>query len=158
MKRIKKDRVNLQKFLIFDVIIDACEKINFKPPFFLIFWVVWKWLAIHDKIDSFNLWENLMFMCMQKIKFAPSFFLGTLQKYCKLVILGTLGMPDYGQQNDGISLQKNGYLHIKNQIHPLPLFRNIAIFQTLMFIYMLKINLIPHFVLEILYFIRNPAI
>ena len=155
MKRIKKDSVNLHKFFIFDVIIDACEKINFIPPFFLIFWVVWTWLAIHDKIDSFNFWENLMFMCMQKIKFAPSFFLGTLQKTC---YSGYIRHAWLWSTKQWYQLAEKWLSSYKNQIHPLPLFRNIAIFQTLMFICMLKINLIPHFVHEILYFIRNPAI
>ena len=32
--------------------------------------------------------------CMQKINFTPSYFFEILQRYCNLVILGTLGMPD----------------------------------------------------------------
>ena len=47
------------------------------------------------KIDSMNLLEALMFVYMQTIKFMLPFFLKILQKYCKLVILVTLGMSSY---------------------------------------------------------------
>ena len=32
----------------------------------------------------------------------PPFILEILQRYCKLVVLGTLGMHGHGHQNDGI--------------------------------------------------------
>ena len=36
-----------------------------------------------------------MFICMQKIKFIADLFLKILQRYCKLVLLDTLGTPAY---------------------------------------------------------------
>ena len=70
------------------------------------------------KIDCLNLQENLMFICMHKIKFNPPFFFEILQRYCKLVILGTLGMPGHGQQKQWYHLVEkfDVYLHARNQI------------------------------------------
>ena len=59
-----------------------------------------------------------------KIKVIPHFFLEILQRYCKLVILGTLGMPGHIHQNWLRLLKFN-------------------IIETLIFISMQKINLIP---------------
>ena len=39
----------------------------------------------------------LMFICMQKNQFHPSLVCGDMQSYYKLAILGTLGIPSYGQ-------------------------------------------------------------
>ena len=57
---------------------------------------------------------------MQKINFIPPFFLEALQRYCKLVILGTLGMSGYGCQKRWYHFVENfdSYLHANNQIHP----------------------------------------
>ena len=60
---------------------------------------------------------------MQKIKFMPPFLQDILQRYCKLVILGTLKKRWYQLcclENFGV------YLHAKNQVHSSPLFWNIT--------------------------------
>ena len=50
--------------------------------------------------------KPLTFICRQKIKFILHVFLEILQRYCKLIVLGTLGMPGYANQSDNINLQK----------------------------------------------------
>ena len=62
----------------------------------LLFRVFWVSLNKPITFNKINLWEMLMFICMQKINFVPPFFLQTLQRYWKLVILATLAMNDYG--------------------------------------------------------------
>ena len=66
---------------------------NFGNLLFRMFWVS---LNMPFKFNKINLWEILMFICMRKINFVPPFFLDTLQRYWKLVILATLAMTDYG--------------------------------------------------------------
>ena len=51
----------------------------------------------------------LMFIFMQKTIFTPHLFLEILQKYCKLVILGTLNQP---VENSDV------YLETKAQLEP----------------------------------------
>ena len=57
-------------------------------------------------------------------EFIPHFifhiFLEILQRYCKLVILGTLAMPGYAQPKWYCQLVENFcvYLQAKNQLHP----------------------------------------
>ena len=58
----------------------------------LLFWVIWASLATHLKW-YYELKKPLMFICGQKINFILHVFLKILQRYCKLVILGTLGIP-----------------------------------------------------------------
>ena len=54
-------------------------------------WCNWC-LAMPTKINSINLQGNVMFICMQKFNFIPSFFFFLiLQRYHKLAILGNLG-------------------------------------------------------------------
>ena len=94
----------------------------------LIFWVLSVWLAMHTKIDSINLQESLMYICMQKIKFIPHLFLEILIRYCKLVILGALVRLATATKNDSINL-----------------------WETLIFIFIQKNQIYPHFFLEILH-------
>ena len=50
-----------------------------------------------------NFLETLL-ICMQKINFIFNFFFDILKRYCKLTILGTLGMLDQPHQNHTIKL------------------------------------------------------
>ena len=43
-----------------------------------------------------------MIVCMQKNQLHPLIFLEILQRYCKLIILGTLDMPGYGRRRGPI--------------------------------------------------------
>ena len=110
-----------------------------------------------------------MFICTLKTKVIPPFFLEILQRYCKLVILGTLSLPGYGQQKLWYQLVEDVYLYAKNQIYPSFLSWNITkILQTYHYasptpsktiilscrkLWCLsknqKISLIPHFFLDI---------
>ena len=47
------------------------------------------------KINGINLYDSLVFIFMQKIIFFPHLFREILQRYYKLIILGTLGTPDH---------------------------------------------------------------
>ena len=42
-----------------------------------------------------NLYDSLMFICMQKINFIRLFFFEILQRYYKPTVLDTLDMPGY---------------------------------------------------------------
>ena len=61
-----------------------------------------------------------MFICRQKIYLILPFFLEKLQRHCKLVILGTLGMTGYAHTKSYYQLVENFhvYLQVKNQLHP----------------------------------------
>ena len=61
----------------------------------LLFWVISACLATHTENDSINLKKSLMFTCKQKINFILPVFLEILQRYCKLVVLGTFNKPGY---------------------------------------------------------------
>ena len=104
----------------------ACKKSSSYLPSFLwfckdianlLFWVLWACLAMASKNNGINLLKTLMFIFMQKIKFTPHLFLEILLRYCKLVILGTLGMAHHPHQNQWYQLEGNFniYLHAKNQ-------------------------------------------
>ena len=54
-----------------------------------------------------------MHLCMQKINFILHIFLETLERYCKLVILGTLGMPDFAHPKWYYELAENVYVYLK---------------------------------------------
>ena len=122
-----------------------------------------------------------MLICRQNNNFILNFFLQISQRYCKLVILCTSGMPGYAHPKWQYQLVVNFrvYLQAKYQLYP-PHFSGdiekiwklililINIFQTclvthtqndsinlqktLMFVDMPTINFIIHFFLEILYF------
>ena len=73
----------------------------------LSFWVIWACLARQTLHDNSNLKKSLKFICCrQKIKFILDVFPEILQRYCKLIVLGTLCMPRYANQSDTINLQK----------------------------------------------------
>ena len=64
----------------------------------VLFWVLWACLAMTSKNDTTSLQKTLRFIFMQNITFIPHLFLEILQRYCKLVILGTLGTPGHAHQ------------------------------------------------------------
>ena len=57
----------------------------------LLFSVNWACLATHTYNDDSNLKKPFTFICRQKIKFILHVF---LERYCKLIVLGTLDMSD----------------------------------------------------------------
>ena len=62
-------------------------------------------------------------MCKNQIY--PSLFFETFQRYCKLVILGTWGLPGYSHQK---AFRKfDVYVSAKNQIDPLLPFGDIIL-------------------------------
>ena len=84
------------------------QKINYLAHFFLkmlqianfLFWVNWACLATRTYNDGINLKKSLMFIWKQKIDFIIPVFLEIFQRYCKLVILGTLGKSGYINPNN----------------------------------------------------------
>ena len=64
-----------------------------------------------------------MFVCRQKIKFILHVFLDILQRSCKLIVLGTLGMPGNRNPKQYCQLQENFrvYLQAKNPFDPPPM-------------------------------------
>ena len=121
-----------------------------------------------------------MFVCGQKIKFILHVFLDILQRYCKLIVSGTLGMPGNRNPKRYCQLEENFrvYLQAKNPKN-LPCFSgdiakinklvilgtlgttclvahtqndSINLYKTSMFICKPKIDFIIHFFLEILHF------
>ena len=106
-----------------------------------------------------------MFNCRQKINFILHVFLEILERYCKIIILGTLGIPGYAHSKWYYQFVKNFhvYLQVENQPHHQYFSGNIAKickllilgtndqFVTSIFIYMPKINFI-HIYLDILHF------
>ena len=59
----------------------------------LLFWSVCTCLVTHLKWQH-HFEETLRFIRRQKLNFILHIFFAILQRYCKLVVLGTLGMPD----------------------------------------------------------------
>ena len=86
----------------------------------LLFWVLWKYLSMANKNHGISF--------VQKLKFISHLSFEILPRYCKLVILGTLGTRDISTKINSIKLWK-----------------------TLMFTYTQKVNLIPLFFLDILH-------
>ena len=95
----------------------------------LLFWVLWACLAMHTQSDTINFHDYLH----AKNQLHPPCFFGDISKICKLVTLGTLGMPSY--------------THPKRYCH----------LSTLMFIYIPKIPLSLTSFLRY-YILNNPAI
>ena len=119
-----------------------------------------------------------MFDYRQKIKFILHIFFEILQRYCKLIVLGTLSMSGYENPKWYYWLVENFcvYLQVKNQFTPhvflkiLQRYANfllwvlsaclnahtqndsINLLKTFMFICMPKTNFTIHFFLEILHF------
>ena len=61
----------------------SAQKINLIPHFFpeilkdfanLLFWLIWASLAMPNKINGINLYDSLIFICMQKINIIPPIF------------------------------------------------------------------------------------
>ena len=122
--------------------------------------------------------KPLTFICRQKIKFILHAILEILQRYCKLIVLGTLGMPGYANSKWHYQLVENFCVHLqaKNQLHSHAFLEilqryenflfwvvwaclvahtqndNISLQKTSMFICRPKIKFIIHFFLEILHF------
>ena len=87
------DNINLKKHLMF-----ICkQKINFICHSFLeilqtCYFGYFEHAWLHTQNGTINLEKSFAFISKQKINFVPHIFLEILQKYCKLVILGTLRM------------------------------------------------------------------
>ena len=66
--------------------------------------------------------KPLTFICRQKIKFILHVFLEILQRYCKLIVLGTLGIHGYTNPKSYYQLAENFGVHLqaKNLVHPPP--------------------------------------
>ena len=81
------------------------------------------------KKNTISLWKTLMFVFMQKIKFIPYLFLEILQRYCKLVILATLGVTgNTHQKRYQLLIENSGvYLQTKNQLDPYLFSRDITL-------------------------------
>ena len=78
------------------------QKVNFIPTSFmryckyfanLLFWVLLAGMAILNKINGMS----LMFIWRQNINFTPPCSFSILQRYSRVAILDTLGMPRYDQ-------------------------------------------------------------
>ena len=115
----------------------ACKKstssLNYFPRYFkeianLLLWVIWAFLVTHTKNDNSNLRKPVKFICRWNIKFILHVFLEILQRFCKLVVLGTLGMPGYASPKWYYQLVENFcvYLQAKIQVHPLYFSGDIA--------------------------------
>ena len=64
--------------------------------------------------------KPLTLICRQKIKIILHIFLEILQRYCELIVLGTLSMPGYTNPKWYYQLVANfrGHLQAKNQLQP----------------------------------------
>ena len=86
------------------------QKINFISDFpivNLLLWELWECLTISIINHSINLQEAFMLIYRHKINLIFHVFLETMQRYCKIVILGTMGMPCYAHP-------KWYYQHVEN--------------------------------------------
>ena len=54
---------------------------------YVIYWVSWAGPAMHTKINSINLYNSFIFICMENINSIHSFFFKILQRYYKCAIL-----------------------------------------------------------------------
>ena len=84
----------------------------------LLLWVLRTYLARHTQSDTTNLYKTFVFICRQKINFVPHAFLEIL-RICKLLILGTWGMPGYTHWKRYYQLVEgfDVYLQDKNKLH-----------------------------------------
>ena len=87
-----------------------------------------------------------MFVCRQKIKFILHVFLDILQRYCKLIVLGTLGMPGNRNPKQYCQLQENFrvYLQAKNPFDPPHAFLGILQRYTNLLFWVLWACLVAH--------------
>ena len=137
-----------------------------------LFWELWKCLTISIKNQIINLYETFMLVCMQRINFITHFFLKTLQRNTKFVILGNLRISGHTHLKWKYQFQETFDVHLqaKNELHPSRFPWDIVkILQTYYFGYFehawlhtpkvvsetfaynnIKINFISHVFLEIL--------
>ena len=80
----------------------------------LLFWVLWGCLAMHTQSDTINFHDYLH----AKNQLRPPCSFGDIAKICKLLSLGTLGMPSYTHPKRYCHLVDNFdvYLHSKNTL------------------------------------------
>ena len=99
--------LKIQDLLSFLICLSACKKSTssfrsfsryYKEFATLLFWVLWTCLATASKNDVISLYKTLIFIFMQKIKLIPHLFLRISLRYCKLGILGSLGMYSHTHQ------------------------------------------------------------
>ena len=85
----------------------------------LLFWVLWAYLPTHKQSDAIKLYKTFVFICRQKNNFIIHIFSGDIAQICKLLILGTLGMPGYTHPKSYYHLVEkfDVYLHAKNKLH-----------------------------------------
>ena len=104
--RAKKSTSSLNSFLRY-----RKEIANF------LFSVNWACLATHTYNDDSNLKKPFTFICRQKIKFILHVF---LERYCKLIVLGTLDMSDQANPKWYYHLAENFhvYLQVKKTTSP----------------------------------------
>ena len=69
-----------------------------------LFWVIWAALAMPTKINGINLYDSLMFICMQEINFIPPFFFEILQWYYNLLFWVLWACLAMTIKNDNTSL------------------------------------------------------
>ena len=62
------------------------------------FWVLRAYQTVTSKNNITSLKKTFLFIFMWKIIFIPHLFLEILQRYCKLVSLGTLGARNHAHQ------------------------------------------------------------
>ena len=60
----------------------------------LLSWVLWACLTMHTQNYTINLQKTFVYL-QTKNQLHPTCFSGNIPKICKLLVLGTLGMPDY---------------------------------------------------------------
>ena len=76
----------------------------------LLFWVLWKCLAMHTQSDIINLQKNFVSICrikknhLQKINFIPHVFRQILQRYAKILFLVLCAWLTMYIQNDTLLL------------------------------------------------------
>ena len=71
----------------------------------------------HIQNNSIFLKKPLTFISRQKINLIPHVFPEILKQYCKLVLLGALGMPPSAHAKQYYYFF--AYVQAKNQLHPL---------------------------------------
>ena len=74
---------------------------------------------MHTQKDTTKLKKIFLFIVKQKIKILTHVFQGDIAKICKLLILGTLGMPAYAHPKWYYQIVENFdvYLHAINTLH-----------------------------------------
>ena len=75
----------------------------------------------------------MLLIFMQKIIFIPALFLEILQRYYKLIILGTFGKLGHTNQNQWYQPVENVYVYLqtKSQLDPSMFFTYITLYRVL---------------------------